>query len=107
VSKIHTELIAKVGAKGAFHIGADIYPVSVVEVSATAHVIVVRFEKYKPNYANGHKLTGQQNWEVAKNPKGKRMTLFWNTDIEAYRKPGPNGVLDLDGWNCYISSAVR
>lgn len=66
-----TDLIPKIGDKGYYAIGTDVYPITAVEVSKAGKWVRVRFENFVGDKENGHDYFGIQKWIISENPKGK------------------------------------
>lgn len=87
--------IPKVGDKGRWHVGSDIYPVTCIKVSKNGHKVTFRQEIFYPDV--GHDYYGDQKWRFMENPKGTISTAYWSAKRKRYLVDGFLGVY-FEGW---------
>ena len=94
------QVIPKVGDKGYYGVGSDIYPVTVVEIKKNGRQIIVRTVKFEGDKENGHDYYGRQVWKFNDDGTGNLITFNWAPRYNKWQNDGCR--LHIKGeWHAY------
>lgn len=75
--------VPKIGDKGCYRVGSDVYPVTVDEVSASGKTVKVRSVKFVAG--PGHDYYGEQVWEFIDTGIGRIETFRWSRKYGCFK----------------------